>query len=101
MMKPMPNAAPSVPNAAARFSFGVMSAIYAFAVEKLAAQTPEIARPTNSSHSDGASAINDEIDTQPEAGNQDDGASAVAIRQRPLHRRKHELHQHEQRAERT
>jgi len=56
MMKPSPNALPRMPNAAARFSFGTMSAMYALAVLKLAAVMPSSTRAANSSHSVGASA---------------------------------------------
>src|SRR5271165_4104790 len=55
--KPMPNAAPISPKLAARFSGGVTSDIYAPAVLKLAAQMPDITRPTNSHQTFGASAI--------------------------------------------
>jgi hypothetical protein len=54
---PSPNAAPSSPNPAARFSGGATSAMYAPAVEMLAAVIPEITRPANNQPSVGASAI--------------------------------------------
>src|SRR5580704_2767758 len=57
-INPNPNAAPNIPNFAARFSGGVTSAIYAFAVGKLAAVIPEITRPTNNQLNVGATAIN-------------------------------------------
>ena len=56
-MNPIPNAAPIMPNAFARFSGGVVSAMYAKAVETLAAVAPAMIRPTNSHEIDGASAI--------------------------------------------
>src|SRR5580692_11157777 len=55
--KPMPNAAPISPKLAARFSGGVTSEMYAPAVLKLAAQIPDITRPTNSHQTLGASAM--------------------------------------------
>ena len=55
--KPIPNAAPSMPNPAARRSGGVTSAMYAPAVAVLAAVMPESTRPTNSHDNVGASAI--------------------------------------------
>ncbi len=56
-MKPRPNAAPSIPNRAARFSGGVTSAMYAVAAEKLADVMPETTRPTKSHAIEGAIAI--------------------------------------------
>ena len=56
-MKPKPNAAPIMPNFAARLSGGVTSVMYAPAVALVAAETPDSSRPMNSHHSDGASAI--------------------------------------------
>src|SRR5271169_1063181 len=55
--KPMPNAAPISPKLAARFSGGVTSEMYAPAVLKLAAQIPDITRPTKSHQTLGASAM--------------------------------------------
>ena len=46
-----------MPNPAARRSGDVTSAMYALAVEKLDAVTPDRTRPANSQASDGASAI--------------------------------------------
>ena len=57
MMKPMPNATPSMPKRAARRSAGVTSAMYAPAVEKLEDVTPERIRPTKSQARSGASAM--------------------------------------------
>ena len=51
------NAAPIIPNPDARLSGGMTSAMYAPAVEKLAAVMPDTTRPTKSSPSEGASAI--------------------------------------------
>jgi hypothetical protein len=47
-MNPIPNAAPNIPNALARFSAGVTSVIYAIAVGTLEAVNPDTTRPTNS-----------------------------------------------------
>src|SRR5689334_5579106 len=57
MTKPMPNAMPIMPKFWARFSGGVTSATYAFAVLKLAAVMPEMMRPMKSSGSVLTSAI--------------------------------------------
>jgi hypothetical protein len=56
-MNPIPNAAPSIPNALARFSAGVTSVIYAIAVGTLEAVNPDTTRPTNNHPSAGANAI--------------------------------------------
>src|SRR6184192_3652711 len=47
-VNPMPNATPIRPNAPARFSFGVTSAMYAIAVGILEVVIPEIIRPRKS-----------------------------------------------------
>ena len=54
---PTPKQIEISPNRAARFSGGVMSAIYAVADEKLAAVMPAMTRPTNSQARLGAAAI--------------------------------------------
>lgn len=56
-MNPSPNAAPTRPKLCARFSGGVMSAMYAVAAEKLAPVIPARMRPTNSQPRFGASAV--------------------------------------------
>src|SRR5277367_6679506 len=56
-MNPTPKAAPMMPKAAARFSGGVTSEIYAPAVLKLAAVMPEMTLPSRSHHRLGASAM--------------------------------------------
>jgi hypothetical protein len=55
--KPIPNAIPIIPNALARFSFGVTSAIYAIAVGILEVVMPEMMRPRKSQPMVGASAM--------------------------------------------
>src|ERR1700751_6079166 len=56
--KPTPNDAPSIPNFFALSAGGVMSVIYANAVDTFDAVIPLIPRPTNSHFNDGATAIN-------------------------------------------
>jgi hypothetical protein len=48
MMKPSPNAAPTIPKFWARFSGGVISARYAYAGMNDAPAMPESVRPTKS-----------------------------------------------------
>src|SRR5438094_8807568 len=65
MMKPMPNATPSMPNRAARFSGGVTSATYAPAVLNEDDVMPEIRRPTKRIGIVGASAMTTESAPRP------------------------------------
>ena len=55
--KPKPNALPIMPKAAARFSGGVTSAMYALAVDIFAVAMPESTRPAKSHQRFGASAM--------------------------------------------
>lgn len=57
MMKPSPNATPSIPKRAARRSGGVTSATYAPAVLNDEAVTPEMTRPMKRIGTVGASAM--------------------------------------------
>ena len=99
--KPRPNATPIMPNAAARLSAGVTSATYAMPVVMLAAQMPEITRPTKQPAEVRRQRHHHVVETETEVRNQDHRAAPEAVGQRAHDRHRHELHRRPDDAEAT